>query len=343
MKTFRSLLYAPTLLLISASFAFAEETEKEAGRWYPTLESGLTMTQSSYSSNWKGGDRGSIVWTFNTNATLENQINDKTNWSNALKLAFGQTHQQSADSNGDLVWDRPEKSTDLFDIESVLRFTLGQIADPYLSAGFETQFLDVSDTGGRRIGFNPLKFHESVGIAKKMIEENERELTSRLGVAFHQSCRKFFSNPAPAMETESRSTNDGGVEWVTDYKSKILDDQVSWTSKLTFYRPVYYSDKSVFDDLTAGQLEAHNLPTDVADYTTAPEVDWENIFTAQITKYLSVNFYVQWIYDKYDNTVPPVLNETVDGLANPDEVLAAIRKAGQYKQTLSLGVTYRFL
>jgi hypothetical protein len=48
------------------------------------------------------------------------------------------------------------------------------------------------------------------------------------------------------------------------------------------------------------------------------------------------------MYDKYDNTVPPVLDD--DGaLDNADDVRAAVRKGGQFKETISIGITYRFL
>jgi len=70
--------------------------------------------------------------------------------------------------------------------------------------------------------------------------------------------------------------------------------------------------------------------------------DWENIFTSQITKLISVNLYTRWIYDKYDNTVKPIA-AMGGGLSNADAVRAAIRTAGQFKETLSIGITYRFL
>ncbi|MBN1824693.1 MAG: DUF3078 domain-containing protein [Candidatus Eisenbacteria bacterium] len=331
------------LLLATAGGAGAEEKKLEVGRWYPTLESGVNLTQSAYSDNWNGGDKGSIVWSFITNAGLESQLNERTNWTNQLKLAYGQTHQQARDDAGERVWEEPEKSTDLIDYETVFRFTMGWVVDPYVSGRFESQFHDASDPEGRSLLLNPLKFKESAGLAKKIIAEEERELLTRVGFTFRQNLHDFYVNPAPDDATESETTHDGGFEWVTDWKTKILEEKVSWTSKLSLYQPVFYSDKPTFeDDLTAAEIEAAGLPTDVANYTTTLDVDWENIFTTQITSYLSVNLYTRWIYDKYDNSVPPVLDENGD-LKNPDEVSAAIRKGGQFKQTLSIGITYRFL
>jgi hypothetical protein len=111
---------------------------------------------------------------------------------------------------------------------------------------------------------------------------------------------------------------------------------------LTLYQPVFYSFSDRFDGFSAGALDSLGLATDIVDYPKTLDVDWENIFTTQITKYLSVNLYARWVYDKYDNTVPPVLD--ADGnLSNTGDVRAAVRKAGQFKQTLSIGLTYRFL
>ena len=50
----------------------------------------------------------------------------------------------------------------------------------------------------------------------------------------------------------------------------------------------------------------------------------------------------RWIYDRYDNSVKPMVS-AADGVINTADVRAAVRKAGQFKQTLGLGLTYRFL
>ena len=55
-----SIALAISLSIVSTGIAFAEETEEEErkleiGRWYPTLETGVNLTQSSYTENWAGG------------------------------------------------------------------------------------------------------------------------------------------------------------------------------------------------------------------------------------------------------------------------------------------------
>jgi len=320
-----------------------EKKELELGRWYPTAEAGLNFTQSAYSTNWSGGDRGSIVWTAIFNSTLENQVSPKANSFTTLKLAFGQTHQQVVDAKGDRSWDKPEKSTDLIDLESILRLTLGGFVDPFASVRLESQFQDASDPFGRNLTINPLKFKESAGIARKFIDEEDRSLLSRLGFTFRQSARRTFLTDDPGdRSTGTETANDGGIELITDYHTKILEDRVTWASKLTFYQPVFYSGQDALDALDAATLAAAGVDADVADFTKTMDIDWENIFTTQITKIISVNLYTRWVYDKYDNTVLPALSR--EGvLENGAAVRTAVRKAGQFKQTLALGLTYRFL
>jgi len=213
--------------------------------------------------------------------------------------------------------------------------------DPFTALRFESQFADASDPFGRTIAFNPLKIKESAGVAKHILDEEERSLLTRVGFAFRQSARRFYEAAPPEDATVTETTNDGGLEWVIGYENRILDDNVSWTSKLTVYQPVFFSGKSDLESLVAAELTGAGLDADIAEYTTTLDVDWENIFTTQITKYISVQLYVRYIYDKYDNTVKPVLEDGM--LTNPGEVGSAVRKAGQLKQTLAIGVTYRFL
>ncbi|MEW5875430.1 MAG: DUF3078 domain-containing protein [Candidatus Zixiibacteriota bacterium] len=331
-------------LFLCAAPTLAEDQKRilEPGHWYPTIETGATLTQSTFSDNWKGGDKGSVVWTAILNAGLENQIRPSLHWNNTLKLAYGQTHQQKADSEGRRFWQRPEKSTDLVDFETIMRLTRGWVVDPFVSGRFESQFQDASDPAGRNLSLNPKKFSESAGLARQFFDTEERSLLSRLGFTLRQTSRKLFVNDAPDKSTVSKSTNDGGIESVTEYKAKILTKRVTWSSKLILYKPLYYSGKDNIDGISADDLTALDVDPNVADYTLAIDADWENIFTTQITKLLSVNLYLRWLYDKYDNSVPPQVNDSGE-LTNPGDVQAAIRKAGQFKQTLSLGITYRLL
>jgi len=160
-----------------------------------------------------------------------------------------------------------------------------------------------------------------------------------MGIAFIQNSRNFFPNGSPDDATETSSGSEIAVEMVTEYKSKgMFNGRLDWDSKLTLSLPIANSGKGVFeDDLNPADF---GLPEDIADYTTALDVDFENTFTTNITSLISVKFFVRWVYDKYDNTVEPVYEN--GDLANASDVKGAIRKAGQFKQTLALGVGYKF-
>jgi hypothetical protein len=333
---FRRALVAMAAVLVTGALAgpvgAAEETKEkkvlEIGRWYPSLEAGITFAQSAYSDNWKGGDLGQVVWTFILNSQLENQLRKQVNWLSTLKLAYGQTHQQARNSGGEPEWDRPNKSTDLIDLETTFRFTLGSWVDPFVSGRFVSQFQDQSDPFGRDLFVNPMTVTESAGIAREFYRTEDAVLLSRLGLAARQNIRTMYEEAPPVDDTETDVNNDAG--------------KVTWTSKLTVFQPLVYSFKSEFEDLTPEQRTAAGLDENIADYPLLVDVDWENIFTSQITGILSVNLYVQFIYDQYDNSVAPKLDET-GGVTNPGEVNAAVRKAGQFKQTLAIGLVYRFL
>jgi hypothetical protein len=312
-----------------------EQVELEIGKWYPKLDFGLVLAQSAYSDNWNGSEQGQIAWNFILNSGLTRRFTPHLNWANNLKLAFGHTHNQKFEDGGSgvRVWDQPEKTTDLIDFESLLRFTYESWVDPYLAARVLTQFLDNSDPYGRDVWVSPMTIFGSAGIAREFYGTEDEMFLSRFGAAVRQNMRQFYPD-APEISDDRRTetSHDAGVEWVTDYRIKMLQDKVLWTSKLTVYKPFEYSFR---EDLEATAPE-------LSDYPNAVDINWENIFTGEIVSWLTVNLYVMFVYDKYDNSIVPELDDQGD-LANPDAVESAVRKAGQFKQTLGVGITYKFL
>lgn len=301
-------------------------------------EIGVNVLQSSYSRNWNGGDKGSVNWSLGLNSRHEKQVGERFNWRNTLKLAYGQNHQQQRDAQGSLYWQRPDKSTDAIEFESLGALGRSGGWEPYFALGFSSLFRDLSDGAGRSLNLNPLTFRESVGLSRRFINEDKRALTVRAGLALVQSSRRFFSEPAPATTTISETAYTSAAEVVVEYRTPLLDGRVGWESKLIADRPLTWSGKATFED---GFTSTVAMPDDIADYTTAFDLDWENTFSANITKVISVKLMTRWVYDKYDNSVKPVLDG--DGvLINEGAVLGAVRKAGQFKQALALGLGYKF-
>jgi hypothetical protein len=289
----KNLFYVFLILLFCCPISYANEWEK-------ALDLNLTLTQNSYSDNWVGGEAGSVSWMTNSNLKAAKQLCSKFNWSNSLKLAFGQTHQQEQETKN---WKKPFKSTDLIDGESVGRFTLDAFVDPYMAFRVISQFMDASVPEVKRY-LNPLTLSESGGISKLLYKSEETEFLSRFGFGLRQKFNKEIVDTLNE-KTETHTTNDGGFESVTDFKTSLAEGKITYSAKLTLFKAIFYSEAD----------ELKGLPEE--DYWEAVDVNWENIFSANIAKYLTVNLYVQFLYDK------------------------EIDLKGRLKETLALGFTYR--
>ncbi len=293
------------LLLLLVAPLLAEEAADDTlggGEWGVISDLNITLTQSAYSDNWAGSELGAISWALNSNNLAENQITSWIHSKNTLILAFGQTHSQRIDEDdGEKYWEEPSKSTDLVDFETIFRFTYGWFVDPFTAGRVETQFLDETDDQETRY-LNPMTVTESFGVAKVFIKEEKREWTTRLGGALRQHINRDAWNEATG-ERETLTTEDGGVEFVTEFRTPLASERITFTSRLQAFMALFSSD----DD------EA------VSDDRRSPDVDWENTFTANITECLMVNLYLQLLYDK----------EVVDDV--------------RLKETLSLGFTFKLL
>jgi hypothetical protein len=268
-------------------------TRVSAETWNKSVDANLTLTQNAYSNNWAGTEVGVMSWTFNSNSLLEKQLSAKLNNKNTLKLAFGQTINQVKVNDTVKKWSSPFKSTDLIDFESILRFTLGVLVDPFLSGRVESQFIDMSDTTKYR-PINPIKFTEGFGVARTITKQDKLEWNARFGFGFRQNLNRLVTGG-------NLTTNDGGLEFVTEFKTPFAQERITYSSRLTIFQAMFRS----------GTPPNNNWKS--------PDANWENIFTAGITKYLMVNLYTQLLYEKeIENNI-------------------------QIKETLALGLAFKVL
>ncbi len=289
------------IVLVAAMLTVASGALR-ADPWTKSVDANLTLTQSAYTDNWAGGQVGTLTWVFNSNSLFERQINPKLNTRNSLKLFFGQTHSQDETTR---EWARPFKSSDRIDFETIFKLTLGGFVDPYGSARIESQFLDQRDPANERY-VNPALFTESFGVAKVFMKSGKREWTARLGGAFRQALDRDILDAASGAKT-TETAMDGGIIFVSDFVSPISDTTTTITSRLQVYE-AFFNSKS---DELEGQ---YNM-----DYWKAPDITWEVIFRASINKYLMVNLYARFLYDK------------------------EVDLAGRLEETLSLGITYKLM
>jgi hypothetical protein len=272
------------LSIVLNSLLIAEEWEKSG-----TIS--LNVNQNSYSDNWVGDEISNFNWALNLNATFQKQLSNSIHNKNTVKLAFGQTHNQQRNDAGEKYWEKPSKSTDLIDLESMFRFTMGWFADPFAAVRFESQFLDSGYDESKMI--NPINLTESIGLARQLIKEDKRELTTRLGAAFKQ----FQDSRIDGMI----DATDGGLEFVTEFFTPLMNDMVQFNSKLYLYQALFYSEED----------------SDPDDNWKAMDMNWENILSAKLIGLVNINFYMQLLYDK----------QFVDEF--------------RIKQTLGLGLSYQ--
>ncbi len=293
--------------ILSVAPVFAEDSTVVG--WQTSLIADLTTTQTAYSDSWVGGEAGSFNWVGNLNGAAENQFSPSFNLRSTLKMSFGQTMTQDAETKD---WSRPHKSTDLIDWESVGRFTFGWHVDPYAAFRVESQFLDASVPAKERY-LSPMRLTESAGLADKLYSKGEDEFViSRLGLAVRQTLTKQIvydlegSDPTVILGTENETTSDGGIESVTD-ASLIFNERLKYTGKLTLFKALFFSQKDDFKG------------TEAEDYWKAVDANFENIVNASITKVISVNFYLQFLYDKQ------------------------VSRQGRLKETLGIGFVFKLV
>lgn len=317
--------------------AVPDSVAMNPGPWSTELKVGLGIEQSSYSANWSGGDQGAIAWSARTDFLAERQFSRKFNWRNELDMAYGQTSRQRPDpDNPDVLkWDAAEKTSDLIFLESTGRWTLQAFADPYLSLRMDTQFRDDSNPLGR-LSFNPIRLKETAGLAKVFRKSETREFITRFGVGARQTIGKTIVQADP-RETDSYSSNDGGFEWFTTMKEPLAGGRIQYRGDLLVFAPIFYSGSDAVSAYDEAQAALDPTHTNVDGYWRIPDVNWRNQFTSKITKVISVDLFVQLIYDKFDTAANVDLSDPV---AQHDEIQRNIRLAGQFKQTLSLGVNF---
>ncbi len=292
----KRILLAAFLLLSISAVVMAEGWEKAA-------DLNLSMNQSGYSDSWAGGEYGALNWTFNANLDAAKSLGETWCSENNLKLSYGQIHSQYDDEDGARAWASPEKSADRIFFESLMRMTLGKFADPYGAFTFESQFTDAGDPGGRTLMLNPKTLTESLGLGRSFIEAEDQKLFSRVGFAMRQNMVKSFVDDT-SETTEIMNSNDGGIEWVTDYE-RTFGENLKIVSKLRAFKALYYSESDALVD----------LPEE--DYWKAADLAWETTLSASVAKYMQVSLFFEVLYDKQ------------------------VELRGRYRETLGLGLSYK--
>jgi hypothetical protein len=338
LRTFGCTLSAIALLVAARADA-QQDTLYAPGPWKYTSAIGLTITESAFSTNWSGGDKGTFVWVLNSDLRAERQRSPHHNISNVLQIAYGQSEDQIVDPANPtrIAWSTPDNTTDLIAFESINRWTLRGLLDPYFSLRAESQFSDESNPIGS-ITLNPVKLKEAAGVARVLRKTEDREAITRVGFGIRQTFGKSFVDPV-TLAKASFTANDGGFEWNTTATWPMLEKKVVYQGSLLVFMPLFYSKADDLKTFDEAAIAADPARRPVADYWKNPDVNFMNTFTASITTHLAVGLVAQLVYDKFDtaanvdNTLPP-------GVLVP-EIDKNVRKVGQFKQTLSVSFKYQ--
>ncbi|MDZ7331710.1 MAG: DUF3078 domain-containing protein [candidate division KSB1 bacterium] len=267
--------------------------------WLANLSLGLDANQLSFNNNWRGGGKASFTWKINTTSELNYQRRFYK-WTNRLVCSFGQISVQEQRH-----WKAPEKSSDILDYDTTIRFTVDRLIDPYLGMSLNTQFKAGYDPKTEELVSrfaNPLQLTQSVGLAYNLMKRQNMQITSRLGgsakelIASDRRLRKRWTGD------QSRGMKiDGGVEWLTEMKTEIKPG-VQYNARLKLFQAFVSS------------ISKDKDPHQNWHYT---DVHWEQNFSIKISQFIAVNVLTKFIYDRDTS------------------------KAGQFLENASLGISYK--
>ncbi len=290
-----------TALLAGA--LYAEDGAKKSGydvEFTPSFNASVNL----FSDNWDGGDLGSFTWSASADFKANKQLTDKVLHENWAKLLYGKTSVQLKDSTGDKEWSDMEKSADLIEAETVLKFTLGKFVDPFVSVKGESQFLDNSaDNNVRRI--NPVTIKETFGASRNFVDEELLTFNGRFGAGARQHINKDHLDSLTG-KAEWETTNDMGLELVLNLQAKNKKESMSYESTFELYEALLRNEGDVpFTD------------DQISDYRT-PDVRWIHDLKLNVTKLVILSLQAEFLYDK--------------------EIVDEIRM----RENLSVGVSYTF-
>jgi hypothetical protein len=258
------LVVAASSYLVPASVRGQEQT---ARGWSYQVASGLNIAQNQF-SNWAEGGTDAVAYS----ATLQTQfINnmEKYQFTAHTKFGFGQTKQQGEEIR---------KTTDDIRLDAALVRKFGLKVDPYISVSARTQFAKgynyaVKPKVLRSDFVNPLYLTESIGFGF----EPRSGVFWRLGAGLKATITTqtrfalIYTDDAKTPEEIEKWRLETGLESTLSGTFQI-NTNLSYESRLGVF--------ASFDE------------------PQSPDVNWENVFTVQVAKYINVNLDVVLVYNE---------------------------------------------
>ena len=274
------------VLLLTFSNLFPQDAKKDSLKigWNNRMVGILNLTQSKF-DNWQQGGENSVAWQLNVNSEF---IYEQTgySWKNTGNVSFGMIKLAAQESR---------KSVDEIRLGTVLTYKVSQYVNPYVSATGETQFIkgyNYADDQKTEISnfMDPAFLMQSAGFGYS----SSPAFTTRLGAALKETITENHPQYADDPDTpEIEETRvEFGAESVSDLRKKLAENLLL-TSRLELF-----SNFAAFNEI---------------------DVRWDNMFSAQVAKYMDVNLNIKIFYDR------------------------DISRKRQIKQVMALGLTYSFI
>lgn len=238
------------LAIAAAGTARAQGTAKlDSLGWHNELIGSLNFTQSSF-SNWAGGGEDNSSWLLGGRGRFK-RYGHRTNWSNVLRLEYGETKQKNQDSR---------KAYDLIFAESIVDFNTSRLIKPYARASAKTQFtagydyapdpkVKVSDFA------DPLYLTQGAGVGFQV----KPYLITRFGLGLQETFADQFAatytdDPATPDKLE-KSRIEGGLESVSEL-DRTINKQLGLKSRLALFWAFNNTDQVDVDWMTDINLKA---------------------------------------------------------------------------------------
>jgi hypothetical protein len=264
-----SLLLIVIILLMSLYFIsnannLSEDSLKVG--WNNSAVGKLNFTQASF-DNWTRGGENNWSWLFNINGlTLKKQ--EKFTWTNSGKVEFGQS------KSGD---EEEKKSADELFLESEFAYNWSKTIYGYTAVNGRTQFVKGYDfTTKPKVVIskflNPGYFIQSAGLKYDPVPY----FNSRFGFALKQTV-------VTDDEFALRYTDKIGTEKIEQIRSEAGLESVSNLTKMIGANSVFAATLEIFSNLKRFK---------------EIDVRWDNLITAEVTKYIAFSFSFQIYYDR---------------------------------------------
>jgi len=266
MSTIKRILACLVAVLLSLNL-FAEDDKKQESKkkddWKKKFNTGVSLTQSSY-SNWAKGGENSIAWTIRLDGEIGKTCKN-LEWDFTSLLTFGQVKAEK---------ETPRTTIDKIDLDGSLSWKFGPYINPYFGAGILTQFstgydYKVSPPAPKSKFWDPAYISQSMGAKVKI----KNILDHQLGIGLKQTYTSEFNKYTDNPETNEieKYKFETGIQSTTKINAKFAE-RIKVLSKMEMF--------SSFENI------------DVID------LRWDTLVTASLTKYIVLTLNVQVNYDK---------------------------------------------